>query len=759
MHTAAQRRPLELDLGDRQREARLHAESNPKESLAAFLRVFPARSWEALPPEDYDEPLEHFLISPIVLEPHVGVELTPAAAPISQPSCELPINDIYAEESSRNGAAEFPERLSDNEAVHRAYRLELQAIATFLKHDLSVLITCDKILTEHVFEWVCKRAGKRPVLDDALTEGARSTPGADLDRALQGNGGSVEARLPLLIRNLKPDEVLVLRSIDILNTPPLIEILYQGTHGDKKPQLLGFLDPSLEAKKVLTDRFAVHFPIMGLPRHVQPDPAKPPVHTVGQLLTAQERACFKVLDPEGLYKNVAGLNAIQFRNGMRYVGATVAPGTDPRDIYDVIRQFKTSSSNEIEIPNTSFKDIGGYDHVKQELQRIIALVTGRVGGIDDRQRQKLVPRGFLFHGPPGTGKTLFAKAIANEMNATIQMVSGPEIMDKYVGQSESNLRHIFATARRNAPSVIFFDEFDSIASQRSTYSDGGARANNAVVAQLLTELDGFREDQAVLVIGTSNRLDIIDEALLRPSRLRPIEISLPDYTARRSVAAIHAHNFGIDHLLTDLCGQLLEVLPAWSPAAPVPDALLTKLFLQHPPHKHRWELEIERAGFARELRAFFHVIRESEGAGRNVGSTENPFQLRMEERLLQLARKYGMNLTAGDRPGMAEKEASAGSPSIQQDIVDLLALLQEQRRQQSDLSPAMFLSGVLDLIAEYTQDFNNDEIRAIFQEASLEYHMEGQLISPRYLGLKIGLLKKRRDERGIVHLRTDRGRR
>src|SRR4029077_1588105 len=117
-----------------------------------------------------------------------------------------------------------------------------------------------------------------------------------------------------------------------------------------------------------------------------------------------------------------------------------------------------------------------------------------------------------------------AKAIANELNATIQMISGPEIMDKNVGQSEDNLRRIFATARRNAPAVVFFDEFDSIAAQRSNYADGGARANNAVVAQLLTELDGFRRDQTVLVIGTTNRIDIIDEALLRPSRLRPIEI-------------------------------------------------------------------------------------------------------------------------------------------------------------------------------------------------------------------------------------------
>ena len=218
-------------------------------------------------------------------------------------------------------------------------------------------------------------------------------------------------------------------------------------------------------------------------------------------------------------------------------------------------------------------------------------------------------RGFIFHGPPGTGKTLFAKAIANAMNATIQMVSGPEIMDMWVGKSESNLRRLFTVARRNAPAVIFFDEFDSIASQRSGSADGGSRASNAVVAQLLTELDGFRADQDLLVIGTTNRLDIIDEALLRPSRFQPIHIPLPDKAARRKIAAIHARTFD----------------------APVPDLYL------------------------------------------------------------------------------------------------------------------------LDLIAEHTDQFNGDEIRAIFQEIA-RMARRGEPVSAETYGVQIGLVRKRRDERLISHI-------
>ena len=124
-------------------------------------------------------------------------------------------------------------------------------------------------------------------------------------------------------------------------------------------------------------------------------------------------------------------------------------------------------------------------------------------------------------------------------------MSGPEVTDKYVGESERKMRELFAEARRNAPSVVVFDEFDSIAAKRTGRDDGGSRAGNAVVAQLLTELDGFRPEIPVLIIGTTNRLDLIDEALLRPSRFRPIQIGPPELDARREIAKYHAKHFGV----------------------------------------------------------------------------------------------------------------------------------------------------------------------------------------------------------------------
>jgi len=215
-------------------------------------------------------------------------------------------------------------------------------------------------------------------------------------------------------------------------------------------------------------------------------------------------------------------------------------------LYESIRVFKAQTSEQFVIPDVSMDDIGGYEDVKALLSRATKLLSGAYRLPDETLGRELIPRGFLFHGPPGTGKTLFAKAIANQMNATIRVVSGPEVTDMYVGESERKLRAVFAEARRNAPSVVVFDEFDSIAARRSGRDDGGSRAGNALVAQILTEMDGFRPDVPMLVIGTTNRLNLIDEALLRPSRFQPIAIGLPDEAARRRIAEVHARHFRIE---------------------------------------------------------------------------------------------------------------------------------------------------------------------------------------------------------------------
>jgi len=159
--------------------------------------------------------------------------------------------------------------------------------------------------------------------------------------------------------------------------------------------------------------------------------------------------------------------------------------------------------------------------------------------------EALIPRGILFHGPAGTGKTLFAKAMATALDATIYIVSGPELKSMWVGQGEANVRDLFRRARQSAPSVIVFDEIDSLAPQRGQgVADSGAA--NSMVAQLLTEMDGFRKSDLVFVVGTTNLPESMDRALLRPGRFEfLIEVPLPNVADRTAIAKIYTKKMGV----------------------------------------------------------------------------------------------------------------------------------------------------------------------------------------------------------------------
>lgn len=150
------------------------------------------------------------------------------------------------------------------------------------------------------------------------------------------------------------------------------------------------------------------------------------------------------------------------------------------------------------------------------------------------------PKGVLLHGPPGTGKTLLAKAVANETNAHFIVINGPEIMSKYVGGSEEQLRELFEEAEENSPSIIFIDELDAIAPKRAEVTGDVERR---IVAQLLTLMDGLKSRGEVVVIGATNRPDAIDEALRRPGRFdREIEIGVPDKDERKEILEVHTRN-------------------------------------------------------------------------------------------------------------------------------------------------------------------------------------------------------------------------
>ncbi|MDA0756933.1 MAG: CDC48 family AAA ATPase [Crenarchaeota archaeon] len=191
----------------------------------------------------------------------------------------------------------------------------------------------------------------------------------------------------------------------------------------------------------------------------------------------------------------------------------------------------------IENPDVSWEDIGGLIEVKKELMEAVEWPM-KYPGLYDKLGHKM-PRGILLHGPSGTGKTLMAKAVATESEANFVSVRGPELLSKWVGESERGIREIFKRARQSAPCVIFFDEIDSIAPIRGAGFDSAV--SERVVSQLLTEMDGMENMHGVVVLAATNRADMIDPALLRPGRFdKIISIPMPDKNTRKRVIEIHS---------------------------------------------------------------------------------------------------------------------------------------------------------------------------------------------------------------------------
>ncbi len=208
------------------------------------------------------------------------------------------------------------------------------------------------------------------------------------------------------------------------------------------------------------------------------------------------------------------------------------------DFMSAFREITPSALREIEVevPTVRWDDIGGLEDVKQQLREAVEWPLKhpeffRELGIDP-------PKGILLYGPPGTGKTLLAKAVATESEANFIGVRGPEVLSKWVGESEKAVREIFRKARQAAPCVVFFDEIDSIAPRRGQRFDSGV--TDRIVNQLLTEMDGLERLEGVVVIGATNRPDILDPALLRPGRFdRLIYVPPPDEKARFEILKVH----------------------------------------------------------------------------------------------------------------------------------------------------------------------------------------------------------------------------
>lgn len=215
--------------------------------------------------------------------------------------------------------------------------------------------------------------------------------------------------------------------------------------------------------------------------------------------------------------------------------------TKPQLVPSVL-SIEKDTGRERDKSDVSFKDVAGLDEIKEELQETIDFINN---SMKYRKMGAKIPKGILFHGPPGTGKTLLAKAVAGETNSTFLYASGSEFVEKYVGVGAKRVRTLFERAKKEAPCIIFIDEIDAIGARRNLESNN---EKDQTLNQLLVEMDGFNTNETVIVIGATNRLDLLDEALLRPGRFdRHIFVGNPNAKAREQILEVHTKNKPLDN--------------------------------------------------------------------------------------------------------------------------------------------------------------------------------------------------------------------
>jgi cell division protease FtsH len=419
------------------------------------------------------------------------------------------------------------------QGVEAGYPTELADIASHLQRNIPVLVECDKELAPYLYLNLRSRLKQGGVQCLYLDGRPRQ---ADQQAMACGFMGTILTQLRDAVRGaVDSRRVMVLPHLDLMTTSQgnltteareVIPLLYEN------PEVvwLGFKDPSFSVPKVIENLFPHRLSLLGLSRS-----------RLRHLITQKEARKFgRDFNPWALYKFVSGVNAVRVRKLLGTIEGEDYPA-DARRAYNQIRQ--ATLVGQLEIPNVDLeKDIGGYAKVKQRLRaEIIDVMTlkEQMTEAEDISRiEELIPKGMIFWGPPGTGKTLFAKAMATAFGAALTVVSGPELKSRWVGESEENLRQIFHRARQSAPAIIVFDEIDSFATARGTYTGSGVE--HSMVNQLLTEMDGFHKEEMVFIIGTTNFVECLDPALLRPGRFEfHLYIPYPEADDRREIIKIY----------------------------------------------------------------------------------------------------------------------------------------------------------------------------------------------------------------------------
>jgi cell division protease FtsH len=434
---------------------------------------------------------------------------------------------------------DLPRSLTVEAAVEAAYGPVLTQVTSQLTRGLPVLIECEKDVVPYVYAHLRYRL-RQAGLQCQYLDG-RPAPGA-APAMMLGFLATLVAQMRDLVRGAVERRVGVLPHLDLTVTGAgqgltpeareVIPLMFEN------PELvwLAFKDPSFELPEAILGRFPYRHSLLGIGRN-----------RLCQLVTqAESRKFGREFNPWAMYKYVSGLNVVRLRRLLSTLEGEDYPAS-PQRAYQQLRQATLAGG--LEIPSVDLDTgIGGYAKVKRRLRSEILDVMQHKETLTDegaiKDIESLIPRGMLLWGPPGTGKTLVSKAMATALGASIQVVSGPELKSRWVGQSEENLRRIFQQARQSAPSIIVFDEIDSFASARGTYTGSGVE--HSMVNQLLTEMDGFRKEEMVFVVGTTNFVESIDPALLRPGRFEfHLHIPYPDAEDRRAILEVYNRSMNL----------------------------------------------------------------------------------------------------------------------------------------------------------------------------------------------------------------------
>ena len=435
--------------------------------------------------------------------------------------------------------ADLPQEIALFDATEAAYPAELTATEDALRRGLPVLVECDKELVPFYYRALRQRL--RAQNRQCLYLDGRPPPDPPPTHPT-GVIANLLLQLRDAVRGSVNDRILVLPHLDLLTTSSVgitsearevISLLYEN------PNILwlGFKDPSFPLPSVIENLFSHRESILGISRD-----------RIRHLITQKEARKFgRTLDVYGLYKFISGVNAVRLRRLL----ASIEGEDYPHDCEPAFAQLRSATiGSELSLPNLDLEaDIGGYQTVKNRLTDEILTILARKDTIESEVEiaalEALIPRGMIFWGPPGTGKTLFAKAMAARLGAAVSVVSGPELKSRWVGESEERIRQVFVRARKSAPAVIIFDELDSFATARGTYASSGVE--HSMVNQLLTELDGFRSDELVFVVGTTNFVESLDPALLRPGRFEfHLEIPFPNADDRRAIFEIYDRKLSLN---------------------------------------------------------------------------------------------------------------------------------------------------------------------------------------------------------------------